>query len=724
MADSVPGTFAAALIAYEDEAFLHHPGIDVSAIVRAAIVNIRAGEVKSGGSTLTMQLARMARGNRKRTYWQKAIEIGLALKLELHHSKDELLNLYAAHAPFGGNVVGLSAASWRYFHRPSHLLSWSEAAALAVMPNSPALIYPGRNEQHLHQKRDQLLEKLHEKGHFTTSDLALYKLEPLPGKPLPLPGMAPHLLARAMQEGHRGQILHSTINARMQQTVAGLVKRHHAIARGNEVHNMAALVVRVTDGQALAYVGNVHSEGDHGQHTDLVSAQRSTGSLLKPLLYAAAMDEGLILPQQLMADVPVFYQGFAPQNFDKQYNGAVAADQALSRSLNVPFVTLLRDYGYERFHHLLQRAQYSSMTHPASHYGLSMILGGSESSLWEMTALYAGTLRTLHTYNRRKGRERYAEQDFGANTYLQRDRADRTYSHTPGAFSAGAIWHMLKAMQALRRPDEMAGWKMFDASVPIAWKTGTSFGFRDAWAIGMSDDLVVGVWAGNADGEGRPGLTGVSVAAPLMFDIFDVLETEARFPKPVAALRSIRTCAASGMKAGPHCHAFQHIDIPAHIDNTPACSYCMLLHLDAGGSHQVHSGCYPVQQMRHEARFVLPTIQAWYYKKHHPEYSAPPSFASSCSPWQTPKIMQLIYPKQLTRVHVPRELDGSRGAVIFELAHRQPHTQVYWYLDEQYLGSTSEHHHMALQPTTGQHVLHIVDEAGNDLSQPFEVVGG
>jgi penicillin-binding protein 1C len=720
--DSVPYKFRQCLLLYEDEHFYRHPGINPVSMLRALRQNFRAGRVVSGGSTLSMQVARLSRHNPPRSYFDKVYEILLALKLELRYSKEEILRLYAAHAPFGGNVAGLGAASWRYFGRPPEQLSWGEAAALAVLPNSPALVYPGRNSEKLLMKRNALLDKLGRRGLMDSASVALAKTEPLPGAPVALPRLAPHLLARSIGEGHRGRRVRSSIDYDLQRSVAAKVARHHRWMAANEVHNAAALVIDIASGRALAYVGNVDSDGDHSQHSDLVNARRSTGSLLKPLLYAAALDGGLILPGQLLPDIPVFYEGFAPRNFDKKYYGAVPAHEALSRSLNVPYVFLLREYGYERFHQKLRNLGYASMDHPAAHYGLSMILGGSESTLWDLTALFSGTVRSLQEYNRRKGVERYPAGTYRASTYLAGPIPDYKKTTGEGELDAGAIWLMLRALQALERPDELNDWEKFTSSRPIAWKTGTSFGFRDAWAIGMNAQYAVGVWIGNADGEGRPGLTGIRAAAPLMFDIFDLLGGESHFQKPVAALRTLTVCARSGYMAGPDCTETREADIPAGVLHTPVCPFHQHLHLDASGSFRVNSACYPVHAMIGRSHFVLPPVQAWYYRQYHPDYTEPPDFLPECASAVRNDQFELIYPGRFTRIFVPRELGGEEGRAVFEAAHRDPQAALFWYIDEQYIGTTRRFHQIGVRPPAGRHTLAVYDQQGRETKVAFEVL--
>ena len=719
--DSIPEKFKTAILLYEDEYFHQHPGVNPVSLIRAFSQNIQAGKVISGGSTLTMQVIRMALGNRKRTYLQKALEILLSLKLELFYAKGEILKLYADHAPFGANIVGLNAASWRYFGRDPGALSWAEMATLAVLPNDPRNIFPGKNHEALVRKRDRLLHKLYDRGFLDEDELLLSKHETLPKSLKQIPYLAPHLLHRVAKEGYAGQNVVSTLNHPLQVHSATILDRHSQQLADNEIHNAAALILDIHTGQTLAYHGNTNNPGIHGQHVDVITAQRSPGSLLKPFLYAAALDEGLILPRQLLPDVPLFYSGFAPQNFDKAFRGAVPADQALSSSLNVPFVHLLIDYGYERFHQKLRQLGFRSFTQPARHYGLSIILGGAETSLWEVSSAYAGLARTLHNHTDRPYRRGYSDQDHHTNYYLKQpvDR-DPTLSED-GPLRVSAVQYTLNAMRQLRRPENQMGWQYFKQATDISWKTGTSYGFRDAWAIGFNQNYLVGVWVGNADGEGRPGLTGISAAAPILFDLFDILPGEAE-ELPEFGSHTL-TCAKSGMLASANCPDPVALALTSDMQaHGKRCTYHRRLHLDQAQQFQVNSSCYPVDEIATSYQFILPPIQAWYYKKYHPNYKGLPPMAPGCLEDGGDLNFDLIYPRQFTKVFIPKEQDGEPGQAIFEAAHQDKNAIIHWHIDDQYLGSTSYQHQMGIQAKEGPHLLTLIDQSGREVKQRFEVV--
>jgi len=721
-ADSLPESYVKALLQYEDKYFFSHPGVNPVSILRALRQNMKAGRIVSGGSTITMQVARMALGNQPRTLGQKLIEIWLAFRIELRYSKDEILLLYANNAPFGGNVVGLPAASWRYFERSPFNLSWAEISNLVILPNAPGLMYPGKNDKPLVSKRNQLLGKLVAEGLIDPLTYDLSKSEPIAQKPKPIPDLALHLVNRSIQDGLKGQRVVTSINYQLQNTVNEIVNSYYLKLKFKQIHNAAVVVADIESGYVKAYIGNtgLNNSVDHGQEVDIVVSRRSPGSLLKPFLYALSIDEGLITPQQLLPDIPMYYQGFAPKNFDKQFRGAVHAHLALRSSLNVPFVSLLKDYTYEKFHYKLKELGLNSLDKPSGHYGLSIILGGGDVTLWELTGLYAGLVRNLQQFNLHKGKLRYDSDAFHALTYLPGKFIEKVLS-ADYAISAGASWHALKAMQMLRRPDAESNWQQFSNSRSIAWKTGTSYGHKDAWAIGLNDKYAVGVWVGNADGEGRPDLTGVITAAPLMFRVFEVLKGDASFPIPLANMEMMKICAQSGQKASSICDNVSLRPVSKSAINTRECTYHKQIYLDKNETFMVNSICYPVSKMVTRSWFVLPPSQAWFYKKYNSDFSLPPAYKDDCSA-TAGGTMEMIYPRDFTKIFVPVEIDGQKGKVVFEAAHQNPECRIFWYLDDLYVGETQNHHQLGIFPDPGSHLLSLVDESGRTLSVPFEAI--
>ncbi|MEN8163615.1 MAG: penicillin-binding protein 1C [Acidobacteriota bacterium] len=709
----IPDTYRTALLEFEDHRFPMHPGVDPAALIRAAVQSLAAGEIVSGGSTITMQVVRLSRHGQPRTFREKAVECLLALRLELSRSKNEILGLYAGYAPFGGNTVGLDAAAWRYFRRRPQDLSWAEAATLAVLPNAPSLIHPGRRQERLFERRNALLARLHRRGTFDALTLELAQAEPLPPSPAPMPQMAPHLLSRIRREAPDGGITTTTIDGPLQRRVGGICDRHHRRLEENHIKHLAALIVETDSGRVLAYIGNVGKPSETGAQVDIITAPRSSGSILKPFLYAAMLQSGEILPDELVADIPTRIAGFAPRNFDHQFSGAVPASVALSRSLNVPAVRMLRSHGVGRFAALLKNLGVSTLFRQPDDYGLSLILGGAEVTLWESTALYAGLGRTVNDFFH-PGTPPMA---FVPLTWNDRAIIDGA----PSPFDAGVAFATLEALQEVSRPGLDAAWRTFASSRRVAWKTGTSYGFRDAWAIGVTPSITVGVWVGNAGGEGRPGLTGHAAAAPLLFEIFEGLPQEAFFDQPEAAMRQVDLCRHSGLRAGPDCASATSVVPQACLPGKP-CPYCRPVHLDPRRNLRVDATCQPVSAMRHQSTFILPPALARPYARRHPDYRPLPRWREDCRPESPEGRISCLYPDNGAEIYVPLELDGSRGRFVAEAVHADPGGTIFWHLDHRYLGRTEGEHHMPMAPEAGPHLLTLVDGGGSMLSRSFEVL--
>lgn len=726
--DSVPHKFARAIITFEDKRFYYHPGVDPLAILRAFRLNISQGEIVSGGSTLSMQVIRMSRKGKGRTFLEKIIEMIQATRAELRYSKDEILALYASHAPFGGNVVGLDAAAWKYYGRSAHQISWSEAATLAVLPNAPSLIHPGRNRDLLREKRDKLLDRLWEVGEIDSLTAQLGKLEPLPEKPLPLPNYAPHLLDR-VQAQHKGThaVIHSTIDHQLQAQAHEIVHRHHLHLKQNGIFNAAAMILDVKTGAVRAYIGNTDAGKEHGSAVDVIPARRSTGSILKPLLYAAMLDDGAILPNTLVPDIPTRYGGYNPKNYFRDYDGAVPAHQALARSLNVPAVRMLNQYGTARFHSFLTEVGMTTLNRPPNDYGLTLVLGGAEATLWDLSGIYASMARNLIDYHQFNGQ--YPAHNFLPPVFEQKQvkKRDELRAASPlkahSAISAAATFMTFEALLEVNRPEVDRHWQRFASAQKIAWKTGTSYGFRDAWAIGCNPSHLVAVWVGNADGEGRPGLTGLQAAAPVMFDLFDAVgRGQGWFEVPHADFVPIPTCHHSGHLASSLCTDVDTIWGAVNGLQSPPCPYHQLVHLDESGTWRVHADCESPQDMQHKAYFILPPTQEAYYKSRHPSYTSLPPYRADCLDAITDNQMELIYPKFSSRIYVPVDLDGEVSKTVFEVTHRDPEAIIYWHLDDIYLGQTTHIHEMALNPSAGHHTLSLVDDKGKKLQRAFEVL--
>ncbi|WP_242695751.1 penicillin-binding protein 1C [Desertivirga brevis] len=719
----VPEKFQKCIVAFEDKSFYQHIGINPLSIARALKQNFKRKKIVSGASTLDMQLIRLAT-RYKRNFFNKLLEAIKAVRLNIRYSKDEILSLYAANAPFGSNVVGLEAASWRYFGREPSKLSWGEMASLAVLPNAPSLVHPGKNRSRLLNKRNRLIDILVSEKVLSQIEGNLAKSEPLPNKPFALPALSPHLINLAKSDYKRGKVsttrIRTSVKSTLQRQVAGILDMHHKRLMANQVNNCAALVIDVESGSVLAYIGNIYQpkEAEIESHVDVIQARRSPGSTLKPFLYAAMLNEGMILPNSLVPDIPTQIAGYQPNNYDLGYDGAVPASRALARSLNVPAVRMLQQYRYERFHNFLKNLGITSLHQPPDFYGLSLILGGCEVSMWELCGIYASMARVLNHYNYNG---KYNSSDWRSPSYHGLKKTLQDESST--MLNAASIYYTFQAMNEVMRPGEELLWKQFAGSQQIAWKTGTSFGFRDAWAVGVTPKYVVTVWAGNTDGEGRPGLTGIDAAGPVLFDIFRLLPAPQNgwFASPSHDMKTFQVCEESGFKASTLCTNTQLIRLPPAAMRAPVCNFHQTVHLDLTGHYQVNSECESPSNMIHRSWFVLPPVMEYYYKTKNYTYKALPPFREGCNATEIAN-MELIYPKNNARVYIPKGIDGKQQQVIFQVAHRKSGKKVYWHLDNTFLGLTRDLHQMALLPAPGKHIITLVDEEGLRLQQTFTVL--
>ncbi len=701
--NTTPEKIKECLITFEDKHFYHHWGVNPFAIGRAFYQNVKNKRIVSGGSTLTMQTIRLAR-NESRTFREKLIEMIWATRLEFRASKEEILSMYISHAPFGGNVVGLDAAAWRYFGHSADDLSWAESAMLAVLPNAPAMIHLSKGRKTLLDKRNRLLKQLLEKKTIDSSTYELAISEPLPDEPHALPHISPYLVSRFYQE-RNGEYSRSTINKGIQTQVEDLAERWSNEFGRSDIRNLAILVIDIPSNQVVAYCGNVHFDRKQGgNQVDVIQAPRSTGSILKPFLYYAMLQEGSLLPDMLLLDVPVNINGFTPQNFSMQFEGAVPASEALARSLNIPAVTMLQRYGVPKFHSFLQQIGLKTINRSSSHYGLSLILGGAEATLWDVTNAYAMMGRSLLQLPQRS-----------CSLLLPTSRI--TESTDP--FQPGAVWQTFDALKEVNRPEEI-DWKSIPSMQTIAWKTGTSYGFRDAWAVGVTPRYAVGVWVGNATGEGKPGLVGAQTAGPVLFDIFNLLPSSSWFTRPVGIFVEAEVCRKSGHLKGRFCDETDTLLVlPAGL-RTEACPYHHLVTLSADESQRIYENCANTEPTLRKSWFTLPPVWEWYYKQHHPEYKPLPPFKAGCGE-DTFQPMQFIYPPMNARIKLPKQLDGSKGFLTVELAHNNPNATVFWHLDETYQAQTQDFHKISLQPAAGKHSLTAVDGEGNTISTTFFV---
>lgn len=737
---AVPEKYKTALLLFEDQYFYQHPGINPVALARALRGNYAAGKVTSGGSTLSMQLARLLRQadyqqrnlpTPARSLSSKIIEAIRALQLEWRFTKDELLIHYSSHAPFGGNIVGLRAAAWRYFGRAPENLSWAESALLAVLPNSPALIHPGRQRDKLLNKRNRLLTRLQQQGYFSALDLQLALLEPLPERPAPLPQSAPHLLATLKKQHTHHALFKSTIDPALQRLLNQIAARHSGRLANEGAHNLALVLIDHSTMETLAYVGNQpwNDSTRFAADLDLIQRPRSTGSILKPLLYGLMLQSGELAPTSLIPDIPSQFGGYSPRNYDRQFRGAVPAQFALAHSLNIPAVYMLRDYGIGRLQKQLQTMGMSTLFRPAEDYGLTLILGGAEGTLWELTGIYARLAASARDGDLAQTPVKLlaADTDNLPANYFTKPIINPVIKPviTP-VIKQGAAWLTLQALIDVARPGYDNYWRDFSGSQTIAWKTGTSYGLRDAWAIGSNGRYTLGVWVGNANGEPATFLSGQSSAAPVLFDVFDALPKINWFAKPSHSLKTISVCDDDGYLAGGQCTPVD-VEVPRTSHFAKVTAHHRRIHLDANAQFRVHSQCEAVSNMQSKNWFVLPPAQEFYWRQHHSNYQSLPPWRSDCltnlNQLDDDQPIELIYPQLQSRIYIPMDLDGKRSRAVLKAVHRNPEAILYWHLNDEFIGDTKIFHEREIALEPGLHQLVLVDQQGYRLQRRFRVIG-
>jgi len=536
-ADQVSPLYLEALLTYEDRWFWRHRGVNPFALARAGAQWLRHGRVVSGGSTLTMQVARIldmpAERRHTRSPWSKLKQLARAVQLEVHLDKREILALYLNRAPFGGTVEGIEAASWAYLGKPAARLSHAEAALLAVLPQSPSRLRPDREPERARVARDKVLARMQALGVWSEAEVRDARIEPVVARSLQPPQHASLLAQRLRSLEPASPRIESTIDLDLQRTLEDRVSAYFSDLP--ERTSAAVLVVDNASLEARAYVGSVEfADKARLGHVDMVKAWRSPGSTLKPFLYGLALDDGLIHSESLLVDAPQAFGDYRPGNFDMAFNGPIGAAEALRLSLNVPAVDLLDRVGPARFAARLANAGMVLKWPNGAQPNLAMILGGTGARLEDLVGAYTALNREGVA-----GRVRYRPGD---------PRIDRRL------LSPGAAWIIRETLEANPRPGSVADTFDPGGRPRVAWKTGTSYGFRDAWALGTTRRYTVGVWVGRPDGTPLPGQYGAVTALPLLFQIIDSLPmptSDAAPRPPPPGVAQIEICWPLGLPPDP-----------------------------------------------------------------------------------------------------------------------------------------------------------------------------
>lgn len=700
----LPDKIKTATRLFEDEFFYYHPGFNPISIAKAFIHNIKGNKIR-GASTITMQCARIYFGNPKRTILQKIREILFALKLEWKWSKEKIFRWYLNNAPYGKNFIGYYAASLAYFGKNPENLSWAEVATLSVIPQNPSGYYPGKNHGLLIKKRNQLLFKLYKKGFIRRDEWmeALMEKVPLSHEKFPLYTL--HLYDYLKKTENVHGTVKTCIKFSLQNKVQSIVNQYIERYSVNEVRNISVIVAEAGSGKVRAYVGN----GDFTLKNpnfwiDHNARPRSSGSTLKPFLFALALEKKIIYPDSWLSDVPEYFGNYDPGNAGGTFDGIVPASDALARSLNVPFVELIRETGIPVFIEKLKHCGIKSVNKPSEHYGLSVILGAAEVSPNELTLAY---VNLLHAAQNKK--IRLNELTF---TEIQNRKKD---IRSENVFDPAAAYAALTSMKEFRYHKFLSD--RFN-NKNIYYKTGTSYGYRDAWAVGTNGKYVVCVWVGNADGEGRPGLTGKDYAVPVLIQIMQYLEGNiVTFPK--AFLKKTTVCSMSGYEISEECSEKKSVLVPSCAYPSKKCGYHKFILTDADHNFRYNADCAPFDAIR-ESFLVLKPEQEMYFKMKNPFFISVPPVHPKCSSDEK-RDFEIIYPKNNLRIMLSGNT-GSSGVLVLKAVSRNKNNILKWYLNNVYQGETRGIHHLEIKPEKGVYKLKVIDINGNEDEVFFEVI--
>ncbi len=682
------------LTASEDRYFRLHPGINPLALARAALGNLLAGRVTSGGSTITMQVARLIEP-KPRTLWAKSVEMFRAVQLETRRTEDEILTAYLNLAPFGGNIVGVGAAAYFYFGKTPDRLSLGEAALLTALPRAPVRYDPVRDRNAAARARDMVLDQLATRGAIPQKMAAEAKAVPVPDHLADPPFLAPHFcdLAKARHPGKAR--LRTTLDPFAQKTAEEIVKGRAERLRGLGIGSTAAVILDRKTRDVLAMVGSPHffDAPRSGQINGTV-IRRSPGSALKPFLFARAMDDGLIVPESLLMDIPTAFSGYSPKNYDGLFRGRVTAEKALITSLNVPAVRLLDAVGQEAFHTLLLRGGLTTLDKPASHYGLSLILGGGEVTLLSLAGLYA----TL--------------ADGGEHV------APRLFPDAPTTgvrlFSPEACALTTEILAQVERPDLPGGFERVLGAPAVAWKTGTSYGHRDAWAFGFSAEHVIGVWVGNMDATPVKGISGSIHAGPILFELFRAVETTgSRLPDPGPLnVAEVEVCAESRCLAGPFCHRRIMIKtIPGRTRLTP-CPIHKQIHVDQETGLRLAGSCLERRPSRTEIVAEYPAELCAWWRSTGIAFASPPPPHPDCAEVAGGEPPRIVSPVATAPYALRTDVPASFQRLSLSANVAPPATKVYWYQDGLLVAHGSAGDRLFVDLSPGRHRLVAMDDLG------------
>ena len=723
-----------AIIEKEDKYFRYHFGVNPLAILQAAGRNLLGRGRTTGASTITMQVARLLEP-KSRTWPHKLLEMARAAQLEAHYSKAEILQLYLNLVPYGSNIEGVKSAALLYFQQPPDYLSLAQTVTLAIIPNRPGGLVLGRDNARIVRERNRWLRYFQQKNLFPAQDIADALAEPLDAQRHAAPTLAPHL-ARRLVLAHPGQaLIHSTLRPASQVRAEELARAYVRRLATLGIGQVAVLVVANRTRAVEAYVGSADfADGSAQGQVDGVQAVRSPGSTLKPLLYGLAFDQGLATPKTVVADVPANFQGFRPENFDKRCQGQVTVERALTYSLNIPAVEMLSEVGIDNFTTKLRQANFHQVAHDAPRLGLSTILGGCGASLEELTGLYAaladgGNFRELQLVSPAAGTSR---DPFGAASLPKKARApapkgSREVNPLGRQLLSPAAAFLITDILAQRtRPDLPVDAAAGRHLPRIAWKTGTSYGRRDAWSIGYNQDYTIGVWLGNFDGHGSPALTGADVASPLLFELFNALNynAPANWYAPPVGVDFRLVCADTGRPPGEHCpNQLMDYYLPGRSGGQ-RCQHQREVLESTDGIISYCRACVPASGYRRELYANLPpAVLAFRESQGLPARRLPPHnpacrlvhAADATGPDEAGAggpVLSITSPA----AHAEYVLNaGEQQRLLLSCAAPAEVRQVYWYVNDHFVQAAAATARVFFQPPLGEVKISCADDHGRNV---------
>ena len=599
------------ILSKEDKYFYFHPGVNPVAVVKAFFGNMIHGRIRSGASTITMQVAR-ALEPKKRTWFNKIREIFRAEQLELKYSKQEILELYLNLIPYGGNIQGVKAAAFFYFRKNPDHLSLAEITTLSIIPNRPSSLVIGRTNERIITARNKWLNKFRKQKLFTGKEIEDALREPLTATRREAPGLLSQLSLKLKKSGEQNIVTH--INLNTQFKLEKLVADYVQASRLKNIQNAAVLVINNQTHEVIAYLGSANFRDTvDGGEVNGAAAIRQPGSTLKPLLYGLCMDEGLLTPKQIINDVAVNYQGYTPENFDRKFNGYVSMEYALEHSLNIPAVRSLHMIGKDRLIQSLAACGFESVKKDQQKLGLSMILGGCGASLEQLTGLFS-----IFANQGLYFRPSFQQNDQGAASKR--------------ILSPAATYMINEILSRVNRPDFPVNWQATSHLPKIAWKTGTSYGRRDAWSIGYNQHYTVGVWCGNFSGRSVQELSGANTATPLLFKIFNTIDYDADeqwFTKP-ATLDERMVCSETGLLPGAYCKDLITASFIPGVSSSKTCNHLQEVFISADEKTSYCRTCMPLNGYKKKLFRIIPPEMQRYYEENHIAYQKLPPHNAAC----------------------------------------------------------------------------------------------